>query len=53
MTKEVCSAMVDHLPEYTKMLIGTDLTMVVEGFKSDHGFPHCAGVIDDKYIPII
>ena len=36
-TKVVCGAMVDRLlPEYVKMPTGT---AVVEGFKSDHGFP--------------
>jgi hypothetical protein len=53
-TKEVCAAIVDRLlPEYIKMPTGAALTMVVERFKSDFGFPQCAGAIDGTHIPII
>lgn len=41
------------LPEYIKIPTGTRLRAVVDGFKTIHGFPQCAGAIDGTHIPII
>ncbi len=53
-TKHAIASIVELLlPEYIRMPTGTALREVVEGFKRDHGFPQCAGVIDGSHIPIV
>ena len=53
-TKEVSAAIVKRLlPEYIKIPTGARLRAVVDGFKTIHGFPQCAGAIDGTHIPII
>ena len=52
--KEVCFCIVELLlPDYIKVPTGSTLKAVIEGFKSDHGFPQCAGAVDGTHIPIL
>ena len=52
--KEVSYAIVCILlPDYIKIPVGDSLREIVHGFKLNHGFPQCAGVVDGCHIPII
>ena len=52
--KDVCSAIVKSLlPHYTRFLTGTALREIVDGFKSNLGFPQCVGAVDGSHIPTI
>ena len=53
-TKHVCASIVKLLlPEYIQVPTGAALKEVVEGFKTDHSFPQCAGAVDGSHIPIV
>ena len=52
--KEVCGAIVDVLlPQYIRIPSGDELSVIVEGFRNDLGFPQCAGVVDGTHIPVV
>ena len=52
--KDVCSTIVKILlPQYIKIPKGSALKNVIDGFKTKHGFPQCAGAVDGTHIPII
>ncbi len=52
--KEVCASIVNILmPQFIKFPSGAYLEVVVNGFKSQFGFPQCVGAIDGCHIPII
>ena len=53
MSKEVSSAIKLLLPRYILFPIGAALREAVDGFKSEYGFPQCAGAVDGSHIPII
>ena len=50
--KEVCSALVQLLPQFTTIPTVAALTEVIKGFEQ-LGFPSCAGAIDGTHIPIV
>ena len=53
-TKRVCASIVKCLlPEYINIPTGTALKENVDAFKTDHGFPQCAGAVDGTHIPIV
>ena len=53
-TKEVCASIVQcMLPDYVQVPTGAALEEVVKAFKTDHGFPQCAGAVDGTHIPIM
>ena len=53
-TKHVCASIVKLLlPEYIQVPTGAALKEVVDGFKTDHSFPQCAGAVDGSHIPIV
>ena len=52
--KDVCTSIVKILlPRYVTFPKGEVLREVVDGFKSDLGFPQCGGAVDGSHIPIV
>ncbi len=52
--KEVCAKIVSVLlPQYVKFPTGSALSVVVDGFKNQLGFPQCVGAVDGSHIPIV
>ena len=52
--KEVCATIVKLLlPSYIQIPTGSALKDIVDGFKTNHGFPQCAGAVDGCHIPIV
>ena len=50
----MCFAIVQLLlPQYVHVLTGIGLREVIDDFKTNHGFPQCAGAVDGMYITII
>ena len=53
-TKHVTTSIVRLLlPKYMCIPTGSALQEVVQGFKRNHGFPQCAGVVDGTHTPIV
>ena len=53
-TKEVCHSIVKLLlPRYIQLPTGPTLQDVVRGFKTQLGFPQCAGAVDGTHIPVV
>ena len=53
-TKHVTTSIVRLLlPKCICIPTGAALQEVVQGFKRNHGFPQCAGVVDGTHIPIV
>ena len=52
--KDVCTSIAKILlPRYVTFSKGDVLREVVDGFKSDLGFPQCVGAVDGSHIPIV
>ena len=52
--KDVCHCIVKLLlPKYIQLPRGAALEDVLRGFKTDLGFPQCAGAVDGSHIPIV
>ena len=51
--RDVSSAILQLLPRYIRFPTGDALKEVVAGFKTEYGFPQCAGAIDGSHIPIV
>ena len=52
--KQVCASIVKLLlPSYIQMPTGSALKEIVDGFKTNHDFPQCAGAVDGCHVPIV
>lgn len=52
--KEVCASIVKLLlPRYIQIPTESALKDIVDGFKTNHVFPQCAGAVDGCHIPIV
>ena len=52
--KQVCASIVKLLlPSYIQMPTGSALKEIVDGFKTNHGFPQCVGAVNGCHVPIV